>query len=81
MIIENDFEFYCYLKSSLPKEYAIISYPSTAYYSEWSYEYHIYKNGKLVKNYKGDFKSVKRNALVEEAKNIMNTIANGGEIC
>jgi hypothetical protein len=77
MQIENDIEFYCYLKKNLPKDYHIIAIPSTKYYSEWLFEYNIFRGDILYKQYKGDFRSIEKGKLVNEAKQLIQCILKG----
>ena len=79
MQIEENLEFYCYLKKELPVNYQIISIPLTAYYSEWLFEYHLFKEGKLIRKYKGDFRAIEKGELVSEAKRLMLEILKGGD--
>ncbi len=72
--IENDFEFYCFLKARLPKQYQVIAEPSTSYYSEWMYNYQIFLDGKLIDEIKGNFKEVKPGELVSKANEILNRL-------
>ena len=69
--IEHDFEFYCYLKASLPSEYKIVSEPSTKYYSEWSFNYRIYYKNELIKEFEGNFKEIEEGELIQEAKQLI----------
>lgn len=69
--IESDYEFYCYMKLSLPESFTIVSLPQRAYYSEWDFCYSIYKNNKLYKKIEGSFKKIKKGELIKLAKNIL----------
>ena len=74
MKIESDLEFYCYLKQKLPVNYNIISEPSTAYYSEWMFNYSIYKDSTLYKKYSGDFREISEGKMIQEANLILSEI-------
>lgn len=67
----SDFEFYCFLKASLPEGYSIEAEPSTAYYSEWQYHYRILRAGAPWREYRGDFQSLEPGALVLEAQDAL----------
>ena len=79
MQIVEDLEFYCYLKKELPVNYQIIAIPSTAYYSEWLFEYHLFKEGKLIRKYTGDFRAIEEGELASEAKRLLHEILEGGD--
>ena len=72
--IESNYEFYCYLKAHLPKEYLIVSNPEKSYYSEWHFNYKIYHKGEIFKEYIGNYKDIKKGYLVREAKQILESI-------
>jgi hypothetical protein len=72
--IESDYEFYCYLKAKLPKEYSIVSEPEKSYYSEWSFHYIIYHAGKLFKECKGNFLEIEKGSLISEANSVLESI-------
>ena len=74
--IESDREFYCYLKAHLPPAYAICSEPSTDYYSEWHFHYVLYRDGKVIGEYQGDFRDLNNGWLIEEALRILNETRN-----
>ena len=74
--IETDFEFYCYIKKNLPKNYSIIAEPSPDYYAEWYFHYKLFKNGRLLNEYKGDFRKIKKGSLEQQAGNLMNKLKN-----
>lgn len=74
MNIEDDFEFYCYLKKGLPGDFQIFAQPSTAYFSEWFYEYNVYRNGILFRQYQGDFRYIRKGELVSAARQLMKEI-------
>ena len=73
-IIDNDFEFYCFLKANLPENYQIISEPSKDYYSEWSFDYKIYYKNKLIDEIKGNFNKIRDGELVIKANKIINDV-------
>ena len=72
--IENDFEFYCFLKANLPNSYKIISEPSKNYYSEWQYDYKIFHKNILIEEIKGNFKEIEDGELVRKAIQIINKL-------
>jgi hypothetical protein len=78
--IKSDFEFYCYLKAHLPKEYTIVSEPEKSYYSEWCYHYILFHKDKLLKEYKGNFLEIKKGDLVKEAEKMLNEIKEHGHV-
>ncbi|MBI5154602.1 hypothetical protein HZA57_05140, partial [Candidatus Poribacteria bacterium] len=65
--IENNIEFYCFLKAHLPARYSIISQPSTSYYSEWYYDYRVMKGAEVIASYAGSFRELTGSELVTEA--------------
>lgn len=69
--ITSDFEFYCYLKAHLPDGYSIVSEPEKLYYSEWFFNYKIYKQDKIWKEYSGNFNNLDSGFLVKEAKQLI----------
>lgn len=69
--IEHNYEFYCFLKANLPKEYRILAEPSPTYYSEWCFDYRILHNDKVIEEIKGNFNNYKRGELVNKAKDIL----------
>jgi hypothetical protein len=72
--IKSDYEFYCYLKAKLPNEYTIVSEPEKSYYSEWYFHYIIYRDGKLFKEFKGNFLEIEKDSLIGEAKSVLESI-------
>lgn len=74
MNIKDDFEFYCYLKKVLPGNFQIFAQPSTAYFSEWLYEYNVYRKGILFKQYQGDFRTLRKGELISSAEKLMEEI-------
>lgn len=72
--IKSDYEFYCYLKAMLPKEYSIVCEPEKSYYSEWSFHYIIYHAGKLFREFEGNFLEIEKGSLVTEAKSVLGSI-------
>lgn len=77
MLINDDLEFYCYLKKTLPMNYQIRAQPSTAYYSEWLFEYNVYKNDILYRQFKGDFRLINKGYLISEANQLLQEILKG----
>jgi hypothetical protein len=59
------------LKAKLPKEYSIVSEPEKSYYSEWCFRYIIYHDGKLFKEFKGNFLDIEKGSLISEAKSAL----------
>lgn len=78
--IKSDYEFYCYLKAHLPKEYTIISEPEKSYYSEWSFHYILNHKGKVLKEYKGNFLDIQKGYLVTEAERLFKEIKEHGYV-
>lgn len=72
--ITSDLDFYCFLKIHLPDEYTIVSEPQKSYYSEWDFCYKIFKEESLFAEYNGNFKSIKKGSLVNEAMEILEKI-------
>jgi hypothetical protein len=72
--ISSDLDFYCFLKAHLPDKYIIISEPRRSYYSEWDFCYRIFKKEALFAEYVGNFKSIKKGFLTNEAMEIMKKI-------
>jgi hypothetical protein len=72
--ILSDLDFYCFLKAHLPAQYTIVSEPQKSYYSEWDFCYKIFKNDVLVEEYNGNFKSIAKGFLVQEAMEILKKI-------
>ena len=70
-IIEDNFDFYCFLKAKLPVGYKIISEPSKEYYSEWYFNYQIFNGDKLVEEVSGNYKDIEEGFLVEKAKQLL----------
>lgn len=71
---ESNFDVYCWLKATLPSEYYIQSEPQAGYYSEWFYDYQVYKGNILVKRFMGNFNDLSLSQLVEEAKTFLQEI-------
>jgi hypothetical protein len=69
--IERDDEFYVFLKSSLPSRYRIEAEPSTSYYSEWVFHYHLYDGDVLIQTFEGDFRTLAKGTLVREATELL----------
>ncbi len=69
--IKSDYEFYCYLKMHLPREFKIVSEPQKSYYSEWDFHYNIFHKDKLLKECSGNFLEIQKGSLVNEAKEIL----------
>jgi hypothetical protein len=69
--IERDEEFYVFLKSSLPSRFRIEAEPSTSYYSEWVFEYKLYKGDSFLKTFKGDYRTLEKGKLVSEAIRVL----------
>lgn len=72
--IKSNYEFYCYLKAHLPKEYSIVSEPLKSYYSEWTFHYILYHKERILKEYKGSFLNIKREFLVKKGERILKRI-------
>ena len=79
--IERDYEFYVFLKSSLPPRFRIEAEPSTSYYSEWMFHYNLYDGDLLLQTFKGDYRTVEKGALVREAINVLNKLEIEKEQC
>lgn len=72
--IRSDLDFYCFLKAHLPAEYTIVSEPQKSYYSEWDFCYKIFKDDVLFAEYNGNFKSLAKDSLVNEAMEILKKV-------
>jgi len=70
--IENNYEFYCYLKFNLPEGICVISEPSPGYYSEWDFDYKITKGEEILECFKGNFREINEGVLVAKAHQILN---------
>jgi hypothetical protein len=75
--ITCDYEFYIFLKSSLPVGYRIESVPSAAYYSEWMFTYLLYKGNVLLRKFEGDFRKLEKGMLVREALAVLENAEEG----
>ena len=69
--IDNDFEFYCFLKANLPEDYKIVSEPSKNYYSEWFFDYKLFHNNELIDEIKGNFNNIENGELIQKANQII----------
>lgn len=69
--IQRDEEFYVFLKSGLEEPFRIESEPSASYYSEWQFNYKLYKGGAILKVFEGDYRTIERGTLIQEALKIM----------
>ena len=74
--IAHNFEFYCYVKASLPDDYTIISEPSKNYFSEWEFHYKLYFGNKLIDEIKGDYRKIKDGELVSRGIQIIQKVNN-----
>ena len=72
--IERDDQFYVFLKSSLPARYRIEAEPSSAYYSEWVFQYNLYDGDVLLQTFKGDFRTLEKGTLVNEAMEVLSNL-------
>jgi hypothetical protein len=68
---DNDLEFYCFLRLSLPSGYEIVSEPDRSYYSEWRFCYKVYRGNDLLETYVGDFRDLERGSLVRAAESLL----------
>ena len=76
--IKHDFEFYVWLKSSLPVRYRIQAEPASAYYTEWQYCYILYDGDEPIETVEGDFRDLPSGTLVRKAKELVDAIETGG---
>jgi hypothetical protein len=79
--IEQDYEFYVFLKSSLPAAFRIEAEPSTSYYSEWMFHYKLYHQDELLRTFEGDYRSLKKGALVRTAIKVLSDIETENRQC
>ena len=68
--------FIVFLKKNLPKGFQIIAEPSSDYYSEWNFKYILLKNGKIFKEFHGNFKDIRPGTMITEAKHIIKKVVN-----
>jgi len=69
--IEEDSEFYAYLKRYLPTHIRIETDPSAEYFSEYLYRYKIFINERIVEDIQGDFRNIRKGELVNLAEQIL----------
>jgi hypothetical protein len=69
--IEDDSEFYAYLKRYLPRDIKIDSEPCVDYFSEFKFHYKLYINGQVAEEIKGDFRKIQKGELVKLAIQIL----------
>lgn len=75
--IDRDDEFYVFLKSSLPPHFRIEAEPSASYYSEWMFNYKLYNGNTLLQTFVGDFRTLEKGSLVNEALRILSNLDQG----
>jgi hypothetical protein len=69
--LESNLDFYCFVKRNLPAGYRIIAEPRKDYYSEWSYNYQVFKGEELVRAFSGDFRELSPDTLVLSAGDLL----------
>ncbi|MEY3879764.1 MAG: hypothetical protein RIQ94_559 [Pseudomonadota bacterium] len=79
--IERDNEFYVFLKIHLPSPFHIESEPSSAYYSEWMYCYKLYEHDRLLQVFEGDYRTINKGTLINEAMRLLNNLELGITLC
>lgn len=72
--MESNNDFYCYIKSNLPKGFKIKTEPSKSYYSQWKFRYILFKENEKIKEIKGDYRKIKNDELKKTASEIINLI-------
>lgn len=78
-VAENDLEAYCYLKHALQPRWRVESYPSTDYYSEWTFHYEVCEDDHVLHVLRGDFRDLEPGALAERARRIVAELRTGPE--
>jgi hypothetical protein len=67
-------QVFCWLRKSLEPEFEVIAEPSAGYFSEFLYCYRVLDGGRILKEFRGDFRSLQRGQLEDEARAFVESV-------
>jgi hypothetical protein len=78
--ITDERQTFCWLRMRLEPKYRVVAEPDTSYYSEHKFCYRVYDGEKLLREFRGDFRTLVPQTLLSAARALVGQLESQGAI-
>lgn len=76
--ITDERQTFCWLRIRLEPRYRVVAEPDASYYSEHKFCYHVYDGEKLIREFRGDFRTLVPQTLLSAARALVQQLETQG---